>query len=609
MFSQDRTTRVIQSVVAVAFLVLAAQLFRLQVVQQAKYQAQSERNRIRRIRIEPPRGIIYDRHGTVLVENRPSYTLSATPSICKKNQRSLEFLAQLMNVSVADVRRELNAADNPFMPFKLRHNIDYATLVQLEEHKLEVPGVTYEVESRRVYPSGLKSPHVFGYTAEVSKTELEKRRDQGMLPGDLVGKKGFERQYDRDLRGQVGYDFVEVDALGREVRDLVVEGEQEAIRGKDFYLALDARLQTFADSAFSGKRGGAVMVDTRDGGVLVLCSKPDFDPELFTTAISNENWQRLLNAPDKPLYDRMLQSTYPPGSVYKMIAAAAALENHKVDLSTYFSCHGGLQFGNRLFRCWLSSGHGAVTLCDALKYSCDVYFYNVGLRIGIDLWADFSHRFGMGQLTHIDLPGEEKGLLPDRAYLDRVFGKKGWTNGMMLNLAIGQGDLLTTPVQIAQYTMMIANRGAYYPLHMVDKVFDPKTKQLYRQKFPVKTVSGISPATWDAIHEGMYRVVNGAGGTGRNSFLDDVVVAGKTGSAQNPHGETHAWFIAFAPYAKPEVAVCVVIENAGGGGAVAAPIAGKLLRLYFDQQKAAIAKPVQTQQANTAGALMSARGR
>ncbi len=586
MFSQDRTTRVIQTFVALAFLVLVAQLFRLQVIQRDKYQAQSEKNRIRRIRIEPPRGVLYDRNGVILVENRPSYTLSAVPAVVRKNQHSLEFLALLMQASVADVRRALNQAENPFIPCKLRHNIDYATLVQLEEHKLDAPGVTYEIESSRVYPSGLKSPHVFGYIAEVSKTELDKRRDQGMLPGDLVGKKGFEKQYDRDLRGQVGYDFIEVDALGREVRDLVSDHEQKAIRGKDFYLGLDARLQACADSAFSAKHGGAVMVDTRSGEVLVLCSKPDFDPEIFTSAMSNEQWQQLINDPGKPMYDRMLQSAYPPASIFKMVTAAAALENHKVDLSTVFACHGGVAFGSRVFHCWLLSGHGAMNLYDALKYSCDTYFYHAGLRVGVDAWAECAGRFGIGQLTRIDLPGEEKGLLPTRAYLDRVFGKNGWTNGLMLNMSIGQGDLLTTPVQMVQYTMMLANRGTYYPLHMVHKIYDPQTRQFYRQKFAARSVPGISQASYDALHEGMYRVVNGAGGTGRNCYLPDVVVAGKTGSAQNPHGDSHAWFVAFAPYEKPEVAVCVIVENGGGGGAVAAPIASKLLRLYFDLQKA-----------------------
>jgi penicillin-binding protein 2 len=585
MFSQDRSTRIIEIFITCAFVALAAQLFNLQIIRREKYQAHSEANRLRKLRLEPPRGIIYDRHGTPLVENRPAYTLSAIPYEVRDNETSLAFLAGLMQEPAPDVKRKLDKADNPFMPLKLRRNINYEMLVQLEEHKLDFPGVTYETESSRIYPGGFKSPHLFGYIGEISKSELERRQEEGMLPGDLVGKKGFEYYYDKDLRGQIGYDVVEVNALGREVKDLTGSGERPALRGKDFYLALDASLQRLADSLFVDKIGGVVMVDTRDGGILVLCSKPDFDPEIFSTNLTNADWQRLVNDPGKPLYDRMIQSAYPPGSTFKMVTATAALETGKANPGTAFSCSGGVTYGDRTFTCLHQ--HGSLNMIDAIKASCNTYFYRLGMRLSVDEWALYAKKFGFGQRTGVDLPAEEKGILPDREYLDKTFGKKGWSGGMMLNLGIGQGDLLATPLQMAQYAMIIANCGRYYPLHLVYKIYDPHAQRFFKQKIEPRQVDGISQATYATIREGMYRVVNSPGGTGHSSYLDDVVVAGKTGTAQNPHGEPHAWFVGFAPYDHPEVAICVLIENGGYGGAKSGPIVGQLLRLYFDLQKTA----------------------
>lgn len=587
MLSQDRSARIIQIALVCAFIALAVQLFRLQIVQHDKYQLQAEKNRTRRLRLEPPRGVIYDRNGIALVENRPSYTLSALPIEVRGNERSIAFLAGLLAEEPAAVKRKLDQADNPFVLLKLRHNIDYAMLVKLEENKLEYPGVTYETETRRIYPAGIKSPHLFGYIGEVSRSELERRQEEGMLPGDLVGKKGFEAYYDRDLRGQVGYNAIEVDAVGREVKDITGAGDRPPVRGRDFYLALDSRLQILADSLMSDKIGGAVMVDVRDGGVLVLCSKPDFDPEIFAGTLSAADWQALLNDPGKPLYDRVIQSAYPPGSTFKMVAATAALEVHKATPETTFPCTGGVTYGDRTFLCHGGQGHGTLAMLDAIKVSCNSYFYRLSMRLSVDEWAAAAKEYGFGARTGIDLPAEEEGNLPDRAYLDRVFGKKGWSGGMMLNLGIGQGDLLVTPVQMAQYTMMIANKGRYYPLHLVYRIFDPRTQRFYKQELAPRSVAGVSQQTYATLHEGMYRVVNVPGGTGHSTFLPDVVVAGKTGTAQNPHGEPHAWYVGFAPYSQPEVAVCVLVENGGAGGAAAGPVAGALLRRYFDLKKAA----------------------
>lgn len=582
---------VLTGFLVVFFLGLVLQLVNLQIVQRNKYMAHSNQNRIRRLRLEAPRGILYDRNGVVLVENRPSYSLSAVPHEVKNNEQVLDFLSEALTEPVDKIKSRLKEADNPFFPTKLRRDIDYDLLVRLEERKLDLPGVVYEVETKRVYLASFKAPHLFGYTGEISRSELERRKAEGLVQGDLVGKTGFEKVHDRDLRGIPGYDYVEVDVVGREVRDIVGEGESSPLRGKDFYLTIDARLQALGDSLLFGKRGAIVMMDTRDGGVLAICSKPDYDPEIFAGVLSNETWQALVNDPAKPLYDRVTQSTYPPGSTFKMVSVAAALDENKCSPGYTVNCHGGVTFGSKTFLCHGGKGHGPVNMVDALKVSCNSYFYNLGLMIGVDAWAETAEQLGFGQPTGIDLPNEEEGVLPNRKYLDRVFGAKGWSNGMMLNLAIGQGDLLTTPLQMAQYAMLLANRGWGYRPHLVLKLYDPLRRQMYKERIPKKEITTILPEAWDVIHEGMYRVVNEAGGTGQASRMQDVVVCGKTGTAQNPHGDAHAWFVGFAPAASPRVAICVLLENAGGGGAYSAPLAGLMFNRYFGFDKIQAAQP------------------
>ena len=575
---------VVVGILAALFLALAVQLVNLQIIQRSKYLAHSNQNRMRRLRLEAPRGILYDRNGVILVENRPSYSVSAVPTEAKNNPQVLQLLGQLLNEPAEKLGDRLREADNPYFAVKLKRNVEYPLLVRLEERKLDLPGVTYEVETRRVYPTGIKAPHLFGYIGEISKSELDRRKKEGLIPGDLVGKTGLEKMYDHDLRGRPGYDFVEVDVIGREVRDIIDVGESQPLRGKDFYLTIDARLQMLGDSLLYGKRGAIVMMDCRDGGLLAISSKPDYDPEIFTGTLSNETWQALVNDPGKPLFDRVTQSTYPPGSTFKMVAVAAALDEHKCSPGYTVSCHGSVTIGGSTFNCWYGAGHGGLNMVDALKVSCNSYFYQLGLLVGVDAWATAAEQMGFGRRTGIDLPTEEPGVLPNRDYLDRVFGVKGWSNGMMLNLAIGQGDLLVTPLQMARFAMVIANRGWCYRPHMVHKLYDPARHQYYKQQI-ARENAAITAQSFEVIHEGMYRVVNADGGTGRASRLEEIKVCGKTGTAQNPHGEPHAWFVGFAPAQNPEVAISVLLENAGGGGANSAPLAGMMFKRYFANQK------------------------
>ncbi len=584
MASSEQKRILFNTILSVAFIVLGIKLFQLQVYERNIYFEHSEQNRIRRLQLQPTRGVIYDRNGEVMVDNRPAYSLSAIPFECSKNDSVLSHLSILLAQPKTELKSRLKAAENLFSPAKIRRDVDFGTLVKIEERKLELPGVFYDVEPKRSYPAQIKAPHVFGYLGEISKAELSARKDEGLQQGDIVGKRGLEKLYDRDLRGRIGYNYVEVDALGREVREVSAVGERNPQRGKDFHLTIDARLQRLAEQLFIDKLGGVVMIDVKDGGVLALCSKPDYDPEVFSGVLSPEKWRNLVNDPRKPLYDRMLQSLYPPGSTFKLVLVAAALETEKADLNTSTFCNGAVSFGIATFKCWKSAGHGQVDLLDAIKMSCNSFFYRLSLKTGLDAWSDYAKRFGFGSPTGIDLSGESAGIVPDKAYLDRLYGKNGWTNGMLLNLGIGQGDLLVTPLQMAQFAMILANRGTYFPPHLIRRVYDPELHQYTNQKPQPKTVEGVSQRTYAVIAEGMFKVVNEERGTGRASYLPDHKVAGKTGTAQNPHGEDHAWFIGFAPYEIPQVAICVFVENGGGGGANAAPIAGKLFRQFFDDR-------------------------
>jgi len=431
-----------------AFLVLILKLFHLQVYEHHRYFQYSEKNRIRRLVLQPTRGLIYDQFGNVLVDNQPSYTLSAIPYECSKNDSTTALMAKILKTSKLEIKAKLAKSEGSFSPVRIRRDVDFKTRIKIEERKLELPGFFFNIEPRRLYPAGINAVHLFGYLGQISRSELKSRGNHDLQQGDLVGKKGLEKVYDDLLRGQNGYNYIEVDALGREVEDVSFPGECQPRPGDDFYLTIDLRLQRLAEDLFKDKQGGLVLINVRNGGVLSLCSKPDYNPDLFTKRISGESWRQLVNDPDRPLYDRMIQSVYPPGSTFKLVLAAAGLETHKITPSTTSMCNGFLRLGRRVFKCWKSSGHGEINLLDAIKHSCNVYFYRLSLKVGVDNWAEFARKFGFGKPTGIDLLGESAGLVPDTKYLDENYGKGRWTKGLLLNLGIGQGDLLVTPLCI-----------------------------------------------------------------------------------------------------------------------------------------------------------------
>lgn len=582
--------RIFAGGLALLFLVLIGRFAYVQLFKGEQFLEEANKNRVRIIDVDPPRGLIRDRFGEVLVENSPAYAIYAVPAEIRNAPEAYQIISTALRMSPDDLKQQIakNKRGN-FTPVKIGRQVDFAAFSLLNERRLELTGVDFRAESRRMYNHGVKAPHLFGYLSEISDAELN-IYGNNYSPGDLIGKKGIERQYERIMRGEKGHRFIEVDAVGRVIRDLAGQDttffkDQEPEPGKDLLLGLDASLQRMLEAELAGKNGGAVVLNCKNGDVLALVSKPDFDPELFSKPLTPEIWNRLLNDPNKPLYDRMVQSLYPPGSTFKMITAFAGLQTGLINPNETVFCPGYYVFGGRTFDCHKKGGHGTVNLLGALEQSCNVYFYRMGFRVGLEHWTDYAKRFGFGIQTGIDLSEESGGLLPDEEYLDRRYGKGRWSKGMMLNLAIGQGDLLVTPLQMACFAMAIANEGRSFKPRLMRSILDPFTGAEEIDEPDSVQVRDIRAENWELVRRGMFLVVNGGRGTAVGSRVAGLISAGKTGTAQNPHGEPHGWFIGFAPFDDPQVAFCVFIENGGSGSGAAAPIAKKILSFLHQNNK------------------------
>lgn len=573
---------IFEIMLAIGLMILLGRFFYLQIIRSEHYLGASEKNRIREIVVQPPRGLMFDRNGAILVDNAPAYSVYAIPYDLKNADTTYSRLSQILDLPVSDLKtRVRNDANGQFQPVKLKRNISFEMLSRIEEHKLQMPGVEYEVEPRRSYPSGVKAPHVFGFLGEISPEELSYMEVQGYVTGDIIGKKGLERVYESFLCGNKGIFYTEVDVFGRRIRSLNDERVVVAKPGHNLYLTIDARLQRWAESALDGLSGGIVALQVKTGEVLVMTSKPDFEPEFFAKPRTVESWAQMAADPKHPLYDRVLQGAFPAGSVFKLVLAAAALEERIVDFSRTIHCPGFKRVGNKIFKCWKSGGHGNVDFLEAIEQSCNVYFYGLMNQVSLNRWYETGRSFGFGTVTGIDLNRESSGILPNAEYLNQKYGKNGWSEGQLCNLAIGQGDVLVTPLQMAVFAMILANEGTYYQPHIVKSIRDADTDSLIKKSNSIREVSDLSPATFKVLKEGMYRVANGPNGTARSLAYSGVIAAGKTGTAENPHGKSHAWFIGFAPFSQPEIAFCIFIENGGTGGGVAVPVARQLLQQYF----------------------------
>ncbi len=525
------------------------------------------------------------------MKNRPSYSIYLVPYEVKNLDSTSEKLAVVLGREPEQIRKQIRLGwQGRFQPIRLKRDLDFNTVCFLEEHSLDFPGVTFQVEPTRQYPENNAGSHIWGYVGEVTESDLADAAYKEYSLGDVVGKDGLEKQYEHYLKGQSGLQYLEVTAGGKILGSLAGKERIKPVRGSEMILEIDWELQKIAETDLAERGSGAVVaLDPRDGGIRILCSVPDFDANLFSGVISPEDWNAVMNDSLHPLFNRAIKGTYPPGSTMKPFTAAMGLENDLITESTTFeACPGARRFGDRIFKCWKPNGHGKLDLVDAIIQSCDVYFYQLGVLGGLDLWSETASANRFGLKTGVDMPGELDGLVPTASYFDSRYGVRGWTKYLVVNLAIGQGELLVTPLQMAVLFAALGNGGVIHKPRLVSSIFSPLDGEVIDVVPEVVGHLNISDENLAVLKKALIGVVNGQHGTAHAAAVKNVIVAGKTGTAQNPHGEDHAWFICYAPAESPEIAVAVLVENAGHGGSVAAPLAGKILRKYFENVPPAV---------------------
>ncbi len=569
--------------IAFLFGVVMVRLVQIQVVGRAEYRRLAENNAVRLVIRPAARGVIRDRHGEIIVDSVPSFSLAVDPLNPAARRLGIPVMLQriafLLNVPVEELQeRYAKQRGQSFGPVTIRRNIDMRGVAAIEEHRSDLPGVTILTEPLRHYP-GRSAAHVLGYLGEITEEELEKKREESYRPGDMVGRAGVEKQYEKYLRGRDGIEYVTLNALGQRIGTLIDRPARAPVRGPDLYLTLDMNVQRAAEAAFpESLRGGLVALDPRDGGVLAMVSRPTYDPAEFAVGLKRGRWKEFIDDTAFPLLARPIQAAYPPGSTWKPLTSLAAFEDGRVTPEQRFvPCGGGYFFGNRYFRCWLHSGHGSQDFLGALTRSCDTYYYQVGLREGIDGLARWAKETGLIGRTGIDLPQERKSFVPDVAWYNKHRGERGWGKGVVLSLAIGQAEIIQTPLSLAAFYSLLVNGGRRVTPHVQLKTDDPTGVAEAPAPVAPPRPLGIRPEILHDITEALAGVVESPGGTGGRARIPGVRVGGKTGTAQNPHGEDHAWFVGVAPVDSARVVVAVIVENVGHGGTHAAPIARKVM--------------------------------
>lgn len=577
--------KVLVLAVAASFLALLIVLWHMQVIKGEDYRRRSTGNRIRLVKIRAPRGLIYDRNGRILADNRPGFEVMVNPDEVPDRAGLIRRLADVLGTPAPRLSRRMEAfRRKPFEPVRVADDIGIARATVLEEMTPELSGVTVQVHAIRNYPYGSGLAHLLGYLGQISPAELKRLRPEGYLPQDYIGKVGVEAAYDRELKGQPGGEQLQVDAHG--LRDKLLS-EKAPVPGNSLYLALDLKAQLILSDLMEGRKGAAVLLSPRNGDLLALVSRPSFDSNLLLPPVPRKYLEGLFSSSDSPLLNRAIAGEYPPGSPFKLVVAAAALKTQAITPQTVFDCREIFSLGAGSFRCWKAGGHGPLNLVEAIQHSCNIYFYQAGLKTGLDRIRPVALRMGLGEKTGLEIPGEKAGFLPGRSWKKAAFGES-WYPGDTINLSIGQGYILVTPLQLAGVGCVIASGGELYRPRIVTKVTSVDG-QLVEEYPPIlKRKLNLSPFIWKVLREGMYRVVNTEDGTGRAAAPGIVSVSGKTGTAQvgsPPDYRNHAWFLSFAPADDPQMVLAVILENAGSGGKVAAPLAREFYQRYFQERQ------------------------
>ena len=547
-----------------SFLILISGLYFCQIYQGDKYIRLAHNNRLRVMRFAAPRGEIFDRNGVPLAVNDTTFCIMGYP-LDLNTPEKLERLSKILKrhgipITVEDLEKTIK--QQRLAPYRVMRIVPNLTMPQMAElvADYEFPRELFPLSVwRRTYPAGSLAANVLGYVSEISEEELKARAEDGYTGGDLIGKSGIERSYEEILRGHPGQEALEVDARGRKIRTL---DSSNAIKGEDLRLTLDMSAQKLAVDLLKDYKGALIAMDVQTGEILVLASSPVYDNNTLTWGVSAREWNSIMNNPDRPMLDRAIAGVYPPASTFKAFMSIASLEENIINISSSFVCRGGLRLGSHLFKCWRHSGHGSLNVVGGLQHSCDVFFYQVGLKAGIERLVKWARNFHLGEPTGIDLPGERAGILAGPDWKERRF-KTQWLNGDTVNYSIGQGYVLMTPLQIARVYAAIANGGKLVTPHLNIKNF----------KRPEEI--GINPEKLAIVQKGLEYVVSR--GTGSRAGRFGVSIAGKTGTAQNSHGPDHALFAGYAPVESPKYVAVAVVEAGRHGSSVAAPMVGQIL--------------------------------
>ena len=586
---QARRIKILAIIVIAVMSVLVLRLAWMQVLQGAQYKKTADANRIRQVTTQAPRGAMYDRNGAVLITDRPSFAISIIPSEYTNPAGATPLLASLTAVAAGDIMRLLEVSKElPYSPIRIKRDANQALVAKIRERRDYLPGVIVEAIPARHYVYNELAAHVLGFMGLINEEEYGKRRFQGYSRSDLIGKDGLERMWEGQLRGIDGGLQVEVNAMGEEVG---VVGDKAAVPGKSLVLTLDANIQKVAEEALANRiaiskelgepaKGGAVVVlDVHTGGVLAMVSNPAFNPNAFTEGISDKAWNTIIANKDNPLSNRSIQSAYPPGSVFKIVTAAAALESNLTTDQEVFEDKGVYILEGWSFYGWETKGLGKLTVSEGLAWSSDPLFYELGRRLGADNMASYALAFGYGQTSGIKLLGEDSGVVPTQEWKVATYGQP-WYPGETLIGAIGQGYYNATPMQQALLLMAVANGGIVYKPMLVDAVMTSEGAVLEQYKPEVLRTIYLRPDVWETIHQGLVAVTTR--GTATRVFQGlPIKVAGKTGSSETGRGTTHSWFACYAPADKPEIAVAVLVEEGGEGTVAATPVARKILEAYF----------------------------
>ena len=580
--------RTLLFVLFVSIFTLLSRYFFLQIIEHERYFSKSQVNSVKAQATYAPRGLILDRNGEVLVENYPTYILTVTPYQLDSKEEQFSIISDITNISIEDINQRYEKFyQGRFLPTVIAKNLTFSEISQIEERRLELSGFQYKRFDERFYRDSLDDAHILGYLREIDRESLSSLdKSRFYRAGELVGWQGLEKQYENELRYSKGIEYIEVDTYGREI-SRINDNSVPAFPGNDLFITIDARLQEYSKSLLNDQKGVILVSNVDTGEILSMVSNPSYSMDIYRGETNENEWKNLLSDASKPIINRTISGLYPPGSSFKLITAFNLIENGLLDPEDNLMCDGSYAppGSSRTFKCWKEDGHGLVDLNKAIAQSCNVYFYETVQLTNLKDWTETAKIFGFNEETEIDLPNELIGQTPDKEFFIKTYGRWGWSErGMLLNLTLGQGDILVTPLQTLRYINHIASKGKK----------TAKLKLNLNKEVDFYHDVELSNQTWDRVFNGLFDVVNSDSGSGwRARQNSDIKLFGKTSTAENPHGDPHAWFNGFFELNNQKFSIVVLVENGGGGGAVASPIAGKIVSFIAKNSVEIVSKVVQ----------------